>query len=325
MTVIQGYSGYVPHYRIARTTIAEQYGDEGRSGEIAVPAHDETVLSMATKASIGALNHAGVAREKIDAVFAAATSDPFDERGIAAQIAFTLGVGPDTRVGDFQGSARASTNALVTARDLVEGGVADSVLVAAADIIRADPGSQVERTAGAGAGAVVVSKRGDVATFTETDVRTTGFVGRFKRNDQGYTVSDDQFNRRKGYLDSVVPLLETLGRDADGVVLPAPKNRWPTKAISRADLDVDLYTTFQDVGYTASAGVMLDTALALDELAAGDRLVTVSYGPGGSDALRFEVGSGPADTPHKPLSEYVDDGQTVPYMKHRRYRDWNRS
>lgn len=325
MTTIQGYSGYVPHYRIARTAIAEQFGDEGRSGDVAVPGHDETVVSLATEAGVGALEHAGVAPEDVDAVFVATTSDPFDERGIAAQLAFRLGVGTETRVGDFQGSARASTNALLTARDLVEGGTAGTVLVAAADVIRADPGTQVERTGGAGAGAVVLSKRGDAATFTETAARTTGFVGRFKRGDRGYTVSDDQFNRRKGYLDSVVPLLETLGQDAEGVVLPAPKNRWATKATRSADVDAELYTTFQDVGYAAAGGVLLDTALALDELAEGDRLVTVSYGPGGSDGVRLEVGGGPEDTPQTPVSEYVEDAQSVPYMKHRRYRDWNRS
>jgi hydroxymethylglutaryl-CoA synthase len=321
---IEGYSAYVPHYRISRADIAAQYGDEGGAGEVAVPAHDETVLSMATRTGRAALEHADVAGTEVGAVYTASTSDPFDERGCAAQVATTLGIGPDTGVADFHGSARASANAIQAAVDAVRAGRVDRVLVTASDIIRTDPGSTVERTGGAGAGSVLISADESVASLTGTSGRTTGFVGRFKRSGEGYTVSDDHFNREKGYLETIVPLLENHASAADAVAMPGPKNRWPGKALREANASVDRHTTFEDVGYAAAAGLLLDTVLVLETIEVGEEFVAIAYGPGGADAVRFEVGSVAAE-PSASVTDHIQNKQTVPYMKHRRYRDWNRS
>lgn len=324
MVSIRGYTGYIPVYRIERASIAEQHGDYEPSGETAVPGHDENVLTMATTAAKGALAHAPDT-PTVDAIYTATTSDPFDERGLAAHVAVALGCSKEVRVGDFQGSPRATTNAVLAARDAIEAGESDTVLVVGTDVLRADAGSSAEQTFGAGAGAILLGTGGDVATVRDTASRTTGFVGRFRAAEESPVVSDDRFNRRHGYADTVAPLVKGLEVSGDHVTVAAPaySPKWPDRALDDLDVDYDRPSTFDDVGYAGAASVLLDLALALEETAPDEEIVLVSYGPGGSDAILLETGSG-VDRPQEPtLSEYVESKEFLPYAKHRRYRAWS--
>lgn len=327
MVSIGGYSAYVPYYRIERASIAEQHGDYEPAGETAVPAHDENVLTMATKVAKNAVTHAGAAGE-VDAIFTATTSDPFDERGIASQVAVALETAEQVRVADFQGSPRAVTNAVLAARDALDAGSAETVLVIATDVLRADSGTSAEQTAGAGAGAVVLSADGEIATLAESEVNTTGFVGRFKPSDESPVEGDARFNRRHGYVETVTELVDRIDLTSDkpvDVVLPAPNGKWPGRALRGVEFEFEHHTTFDDIGYAGAASVLVDLALAFDRMDAGDSLLLVSYGPGGSDALVFEGGAGLDDERERPVESYLESKEFVPYAKHRAYRSWNRS
>lgn len=327
MLSIKGYCAYVPYYRIERASVAEQHGDYEPSGETAVPAHDENILTMATKVAKDAAEDAEIDGE-IDAIFTATTSDPFDERGLASQVAVALGATESVRVADFQGSPRAATNAVLAATDAVEAGSAETILVVATDVIRADPGTSAEQTAGAGAGAVVFSVGGDVATLTESEINTTGFVGRFKPSGDTPIEGDERFNRRHGYVDVVEELLDCIdvaSYDPIEVAMPAPSNKWPKKVLQSADLEYNHHTTFDNVGYAGAAGVFLDLALSLDRMATDDSLLLVSYGPGGGDGLVFEGGPGLNQERRQRVESYLESKEFVPYAKHRDYRSWNQN
>lgn len=321
MVTIRGYGAYVPLYRIERTAIAEQHGDYAGGGETAVPAHDEDVVSLAVSAAKHALDHAGVDGTDLDAVYAATTSDPFDERGVAPHVGYAVGADGAVRTGDFQGSARAATNALLAADDTVTAGRAETALVVAADVLHADPGTSAEQTAGAGAGALVVGpdSASGVATVEDAASETTGFVGRFKRAGSSPQEGDGRFNR-ENYLDAVTGAVERLGDvDPDHAAVPEPDGGWGDRALSALDLDAESHGTFDAVGFAGAGSILLDTVAALDAAAAGDRVLLAAYGPGGSDAVELTVTD--VRDQEMTLQEYLDSKEYVTYAKHRDYRE----
>lgn len=325
MVSIRGYSGYVPFYRIERESIAEQHGDYPPSGETAVPAHDEDVVTMATTAAKEALANV-VEPGAIDAVYTASTSDPFNVRAIAPHVAVALGTDASVQVGDFQGSPRAATNAVQAARDSIAAGAAETALVVATDIRYADAGTDAEQIAGAGAGALVLGDGGDVAAVTDGAFETTTFVGRFEPSGETPVEGDARFNRRHGYAETVRALLQNVDVASDGpvtAVLPASNPKWPDRALDGIPFEYERTSTFDDVGYAGAASVLLDLALALDEAEPGDVVVLASYGPGGGDAFVLEVGDGADRGPETTVTEYVESKEYVTYAKHRRYRSWN--
>jgi len=316
MTGIRGYGAYVPLYRVERADIAQQHGGYAGGGETAVPAHDENVVTLGVQAAKNALANAGADGEAVDAVFTATTSDPFDERGVAAHVGYAVGAGSDVRTGDFQGSARAATDAVLAARDAVANDC-ETALVVAADVLRADPDSGELQTAGAGAGALVLGN-GGVGTIEATASHTTGYVGRFKRDDSPVT-GDGRFNR-KNYLEAVTGAVDSLeDADADHGVFPEHDGGWGERAAGAVDLDADLHSTFDAVGYAGAGGVLLDLAAALDEASADERVLLASYGPGGSDAIAVDVSED--TTPEMTVQKYLDSKEYVTYAKHLSFRE----
>lgn len=320
MTDVVGYGAYVPRYRIQRSDIAAQYDDHAGGGETAVPAHDEDVTTMAVEAATTALDHADVAGGDIDLVYAATTSDPFDERGVAPHVAHAVGAPARARVGDFQGSARAATNAVSAAVDALAADRAGTALVVASDALTAAPGTSAERTSGAGAGALVLGTGSDsIAELAGDATVTTGYVGRFSPAGGEVREGDGRFNRKQ-YLAAVTQAVD--GLDADGfdhVAFPAHDGGWGRKAAGALELDADHTSTFDAVGYAAAGGVLLDLAAALDAAATGERVLVAGYGPGGCDAMSIERRDG--SIPETTTDAYLQSKEYVPYGKHRQFRE----
>ena len=321
MVNVRGFGSYLPLYRIERETIADQHGDYAGGGEVSVPAHDEGVVSLGVGAAKNALEHAGIGGSDLDAVYAASTSDPFDERGIAPHVAHAVGAEGDVRVADLQGSARAATSAALSATDAIDAGRAETALVVATDARRADPGSSAEQTAGAGAAALVLGTEGDAASIDGSATNTTGFVGRFQRAGGSPVPGDGRFNRER-YVEAVTGAiggLDGLDGEADHAALAAPDGRWGGRALSTAGVEAEQHSTFDAVGDAGAASVLLDTVYALERSTSGETVLVASFGPGGSDALALERGE--AANPEMTTDDYLESKEYVTYAKHRAYRD----
>lgn len=327
MVSVAGYGAYVPLYRIERSTIAEQHGGYTRDGELSVPSYDEDHITMGAKAGKQALSHAGVEGEELNAIYTASVSDPFDEHGLAPHIGYALDADGDLRVADFEGSARAATTAIQAAADAIEARRVDTALIVGTDILSGAPGSSVEQTAGAGAGALILQDAdGNVATLEGAANETTGFVGRFSVSGQTPVEGDATFNREAGYLDAVPGVIERL---VDGgftvepqhAALPAEDSGWGDRALAAMDLDAERHDTFDAVGYAGAASVLLDGVAAFEAAAAGEQVLIASYGPGGSDALLLETSSNVETYPEMTLQDYLESKEYVTYAKHRKFRE----
>jgi hydroxymethylglutaryl-CoA synthase len=318
MVSIQGFGTYIPVYRIEREAIADQHEIPATAGEIAVPAHDESVTSLAVAAAKNALDSADDG-STLSAVYTSTTTDRFDERGIAPHVALALGARGDVAVADFQGSARAGTNALLAARDRVEAGNGP-ILVVGADIVAATEGSTAELTAGAAAGAVVLSESGGLASIERTTQNTTGFVGAFKRSDASSTEGNSRFNRDR-FTDAASGAIERLDADdVDHVVLPTSESGWESKAVEATSIDAPVQSAFDAVGYAGTASIFVDLALALEEAGSDERILLASYGQGGSDAMLLSTQDAVEQAPEMSTDDLIESKEYVTYAKHRSYR-----
>lgn len=321
MVVIDGHGGYVPLYRVDRSAVAAQH-DGRASGESAVPARDENHVTMASEAAENALARADPDGESLDAVFAASVTDPFADHGIAAHVAYRLGATGDVRTGDFRGTERAATDALVAARAFVRG-TDGSALVVAADVMPADPDADAA-TAGAGAGAVVLRPDAEApaATLTGVGQETTGFVERHREHGETAVSGDSKFEGKYGFGPAVGAASERALHDEtpEHAVVGAPDPRTARAALGDFPA-VEHVSTHDGVGNAGTAAVLLDLAHLLETADADETALVVGYGAGGADALALSTGTGVGDDGARSVQTYLDASEEVTYAKHLAYRE----
>jgi 3-hydroxy-3-methylglutaryl CoA synthase len=319
MVAVTGHGGYVPLYRVDRTDVADQHGGRA-SGESAVPARDENLVSLAAVAAETALSRAGVDGDALDAVFAASVTDPFAEHGIAAHVAYRLEAEGDVRTGDFGGTLRASTDAFAAAHHFVEatGGTA---LLVAVDVMPASADDDGTPDAGAGAAALVLEPGSEnaVATVEGLGQETTGFVERHREHGEVAVTGDERFERRHGVAPAASAAIERSGADPDRAVAGAPDGRMANTALGT--VDADHVSTFGDVGHAGTASPLLDLVHAFETGSAGESVLLVVYGTGGADAVSLSTGSGVDRNAGATVEELLDAKEQVTYAKHLEYRE----
>lgn len=292
-TGIVSLASYIPATRIRAAEIAKFWGGGG-SGEHAVCGSDEDVVTMAVAAAEKLLQRSGIAASAIDLLCLATVSGPYAEQPASNVVALAIGAREDVLTADHGGSPRAATTALLDCLGAIESGRARLGLVICSDYRIAEPGSELERTLGAGAVALLVGQEGVSVGIEETTNVTDLFVDRW-REDGGEFVKeyDPRFHRQHGFGDlvgrAVVGVCEkaklSLG-DAARVVMAQPHRGYLDCAkalkINSDQLGgTDVLKRFGDLG-TASAFMALGQ---LEGTHADDRVILVNYGAGGADAF----------------------------------------
>lgn len=326
MTALTGFAGYVPRYRIRAQEFAKAWNSPGRAeGERAVPAPDETVLTMARTAAEGAMARASVPPERLGSVRFCTLSSPYAERSLASPLAHALGAPPSVLPVDYGLSARAPALALLSCND------AGPHLVVAADALPGAPGSPLEAAVGAGAGAAVVGPGPGFARLEGSRSHSTDLAERWRPAGEPYPrQADERFARTHGYMEPVAAavrsLLEALGRkpaDYAHVFLQAPQPRWSADAARTLGLPKEgLRDPSRDVGDAGCGSFLLGLAAALEVARAGERVLAVSFGSGGADALSFVVERelGEARSRAPTVEAQLREKEYVDYVTALRYR-----
>jgi hydroxymethylglutaryl-CoA synthase len=292
---ILGYGVYVPRQRIALSEINGAWNRPGGKGTKAVAARDEDVVTMGVKAAKEALSHADLSADKLGAVYVASVSSGYSENTVAAQITYVLEVEGDLSVADFGLSTRSVTVALQACTDAIASGRIEYGLVIGSDRLIAQPGSSYELSCAAGAGAIILRREGDLAVIDRSASYTSGFVGRFRLEGKFYGIVDERFAMQHGYLEHICGAAERLAKGNKTnewayVVLHAPESNWAGRALKRLKLDPQkLVSSFAEIGYVGCGSFLIDLALALERAKPNERILAVSYGPGGSDAMELRV------------------------------------
>ncbi|WP_419919164.1 OB-fold domain-containing protein [Candidatus Poriferisocius sp.] len=190
MRGIISFGGYVPYWRLDRSTIAAVMGRGGGLGTRAVASYDEDTTTMGVEAARLALRSSDVEPRALWF----ATADPaYLEKTNATTIHAALRLDPSVGALDFGGAVRSGIGALRTA--LESGG---PTLVVAADIRGGLPTSADEANGGDGAAAFVVGDDSDgpvVAELLGAASATEEFVDRWR---QPGSVTTGQWEERFG-------------------------------------------------------------------------------------------------------------------------------
>jgi 3-hydroxy-3-methylglutaryl CoA synthase len=291
---IIGYGIYVPRQRLPQSEINVAWNRPGGKGTKAVAARDEDVVTMGVKAAKQALVSADLTVDKLGVIYAASVSSGYMENTVAAQTAYALGAEGDLSVADFGLSTRSITAALRSCIDAIASGRIEYGLIVGSEKLIAQPGSSYELSRAAGAGAVILGREGGLAAIERSASYTSGFVGRFRPEGKFHGVVDDRFVMQHGYLEHVCGAVERLTKgkqnDWNHVVLHAPEASWAGRALKRLKLDPQkLVSSFAEIGYAGCGSFLIDLALALERAKPSEKILAISYGPGGSDAIELRA------------------------------------
>ena len=330
MIGIVSYGTYIPYYRLSRYDISNMWSSSGGVGERAVANFDEDSITMSVAACADCLS--GGDPKKIDGLHFASTTAPYLEKMSASVAAAALDFRSDIFASDFSGTLRAGTNAVRSAVGMISGGLADSVMVCAADVRMGFPDSANEKLFGDGAAALLLGKD-DVIASIEGWYSSCNEILDVWRSDKDRFVRswEGRFVRDAGY-GRVVPkaVAAALTKysltpdDFSKVVFSAPNARLASSAAKASGFDPK--TKMQEcldnaIGDTGSALPIMLLASALEEAREGDLLLLASYGDG-CDVLivrvteqikRFKKKNG--------LKRWISSKKATSYDKYLRWRE----
>lgn len=161
-TGISAISFFTPHRYIGLETLAEHHGidpekfSKGIGQEkIALPGHDEDIVTMAAEAAKPIIDRYGA--DDIDTVFFATETGIDQSKSAGIYVHRLLGLSPNCRNVELKQACYSATPALQMACSYVARKPDRKVLVIASDVARYDLDSSGEATQGAGAVAMLVT------------------------------------------------------------------------------------------------------------------------------------------------------------------------
>lgn len=302
---IIGYGGYIPCRRIKGSEIARAHNADWDKlftsigvHEKSVPAHDEDAATLAVEAASRAVARAFCNAGDIGALFVGSESHPYAVKPTATMVAHALGVQRYCYAADLEFACKAGTAALITAAAHVAAQCADYALAIGADTAQSAPGDVLEYSAAAGGAAFVLGARVEhaLALIEHTCSITTNTPDFWRRAGAAYPEHAGRFTAQPAYFAHVLDVAQALMNrtgiavaDVDHVVFHQPNGRFPVVAAKKLGFSSEqlkLGFLAPVVGNTYSAASLLGLCAVLDEAAAGQTILVVSYGSGsGADAL----------------------------------------
>jgi len=299
MAGIVSYGAYVPYYRLSRGDIFSAWLGQVMPfpGERSVANFDEDSVTMAVAASIDCLTE--MDREKIDGVYVATTSSPYQERHCAGIVSQALDIRHDTRAADFSNSLKGGTTAAIAALDAIKAGNAKQILVAAADCRLGGVASGAEMMYGDGAGAIILGDENVIATFEGSHSINEDFMDTWRTDrDKLGRMWEDRWNRESSIgkfvpeaVNAVLAKCNLTLKDIAKVAVFGPFPAMHAAVTRELKLDPGQIQDplFNTVGNTGTALPLMMLVAALEDAKPGDKIVVASYGSGGCDALLFTV------------------------------------
>jgi hydroxymethylglutaryl-CoA synthase len=329
---IAGYGVYLPLYRVKSSDVAKAWGGDLKSPyEKTVPSYDEDSITMGIEAGLNALKNSRFDGEEIDLVYFATTSSPYIEKQCSSTLAFALGCKSSVRTSDFDGSPRVCSSAMLSAFDALRSSTARNAMVVASDKLVARPGESMEQLLSAGAAAFVLTndEKRMIARIDGFASYSTEFTDRWHSETEVFPRSGiERFGRDYGYTKHVTAVIKKLlesrkstPKDYSQVVFTEFDPRRPSgiaKSAGYKDEQISRGLLTQFVGDTGAASMFLSLSAALEKAKPGERIMAVSYGDGGSDALEFGVTEVVREKQSGEVEKYLKSKQVVDYQMHLR-------
>ncbi len=307
MVGIVGYGAYVPRLRIKAEEIARIWGQDPETikkgldvHEKSVPDADEDTVTISVEAAKNAVLRAGIAAEKIGAVYVGSESHPYAVKPTGTIVVDALGIGPDVSVVDTEFACRAGSTNIFLCMGLVKAGMIEYGLAIGADTSQGRPGDALEYTAAAGGAAFVIGKKNVAAEITCMHSYVTDTADFYRREGEVYPSHTGRFTGEPAYFRHVTSAakatLEKSGlkpSDFDFCVFHMPNGKFPVKVakilgFTMEQLEPSLVV--RKIGNTYSGSSLLGLCRVLDVAKPGQRILLTSYGSGaGSDSFIIET------------------------------------
>ncbi|NVM29453.1 MAG: hydroxymethylglutaryl-CoA synthase [Candidatus Helarchaeota archaeon] len=334
MVGIVGYGIYIPYYRLKISDIAQAWLQPRKiPGEKAIPAIDEDIFPLGLNAARNAMTHAGIDPGLVGLVYFCTFSSPLIEGAISNQLAYALGCKENITPADFGASPRASTLALQSCVDALNAGRSKAGVIVAADCLSAHPGSELDYTASSGAGSLILGNNGVIAEILDIESYSTTFREKWRHEGADPTMGDGRFVRGNAIKIMSTTVQNSLKKtgfsvgDFNHVIFqqsgPAPQ-RWISDMAKRLKISKEQLAKgliFSNFGDTGSASVLIGLASVLDNAKAGEKILCVSFGSGGSDAITLEVKDAIEEKKGKITSvkHFIEDKEYIDYFTSLRY------
>lgn len=321
MGVVTGRSLCLPKYRLKTDVIREHWGG-GSSGvkQKVVQASDDEPVTLGIRATKAAVDDPS----RVDSVFFATSTPTYQYGYTVPTLCDALGLSEDTYVQVFGQSNRAGTAALRAAHDAVAGDSADVALVVASDVPNPVPGGDQEKTAGAGASALVVESDATAGLQArQAATATQDLIEEWKPRDKvTRQAADQRFTREVGYVRMVEKALRSVmddlgweASDVDVFVVNQPNPKFLSRLVSSVGMTEQQIATpafAERHGNLRSASAF--AVLSQTNLSAEENVVVASYGTGTADAIAYEVTS---EVPaQETTTQSTKQLNYVEYLKH---------
>jgi hydroxymethylglutaryl-CoA synthase len=302
---IVGYGAYLPWRRIKTNLIAAAWEREAKKIETGlgvkektVAGKDEDAVTMGVEASLIALTRAGVAPEKIGALFLGSESHPYAVNPSTTKVAEILGVGPDYFTADLEFACKAGTTAMQIVAAFLLAGQIEYGLAIGADTAQARPGDALEYATAAGAAAFLLGRNekkflAKINHFCSYHSDTPDF---WRRAGAKYPSHGGRFTGEKAYFRHTLAAAKKLfqktktkANDYDYAVFHMPNAKFPQKAAEMLGFSphqVRPGLIVEKMGNTYAASSLLGLCAVLEVAKSKQKILFVSYGSGaGSDAF----------------------------------------
>ncbi|HEY3267775.1 MAG TPA: hydroxymethylglutaryl-CoA synthase [Armatimonadota bacterium] len=304
---IAGYGVYIPRWRVSSRILAEHWGHTRGARkaplvEKSVPGPDEDTVTMAIEAARNALSAAGLAPEKLGAVWVGTESKPYAVKPSSTIVAEAIGAGPLLSAADFEFACKAGTEALRAALGFVGARMCEYALVIGMDTAQSRPGDELEYTAAAGGGAMIIGPREEALATVDASLSfvtdTPDFYRRqhahFPEHGRRFTGQPAYFHHSRNAAERLLSDMCAKSGDFTYAVFHQPTPAFPRQIAKQLGFTSEQIApgvaVGDGIGNTYAGNVFLGLAATLDVAKPGDRILCVSYGSGaGSDAFAITV------------------------------------
>jgi len=292
MIGIKSYGAYIPFNRLTRKTIGEAYGKKAGAGERSVANYDEDSITMAVSATLDCTS--GYDTKKIDAVYFASTTAPYDEKQCAAVLAGALDMRKDVYSSDFAGTLRVGSSAILAAADAAANGKETIIGIADCRMGAADGANELNF--GDGAASFLIGHTDVIAEITDTFTLTSDFQDLWRdKNNKFVRLWEDRFAIEAFYSKIVPETAETIMKkngltaaDFSKIVVYAHTARYQADIAKKLGFKPEQIQdgNYLMVGNTGAACAPMMLIGALETAKPGDKILYLGYGEG-CDAIIF--------------------------------------
>ncbi len=185
---IDGIGFYAPRERLRLTDLAlargidpAKYLDGLMLKEFAICDHGEDAVSMALMACNRALWKSRIDPQSIDCVLVGTETSAYAVKSIATILSGILGISEHAFTGDLSHACASATCSIINAIGLISAGLIERALVVGTDVSKYPLKSAGEPTQGAGAVALIISRKPRIARFAANFGKISGHINDFFR------------------------------------------------------------------------------------------------------------------------------------------------